>query len=109
MSPEEESAPTYSPKIVKTLPKKTITQDKQVVKFEVKVTGNPRPQTRWLKEGREIKSSEEFVIENYEDGTSVLILNDVYPDDTGEIKFEAYNPLGVAETTTYFVVEGNKI
>lgn len=107
LSPEEDSAPTFSPKIVKSLPKKIVSQDKQVVKFEVKVEGNPKPEIKWTKEGREIRSSEEFVIENFEDGTSILIMNDVYPDDTGVIKFEAFNPLGIAETSTQFVVEGN--
>jgi titin len=76
------------------------------VKLEVKVIGNPKPEIRWIKNGQEIHSSEEYQIENFEDGTSVLIINDVYPDDTGEIKVEAYNALGVAETTTFFVVEG---
>lgn len=77
------------------------------MKFEVKVIGHPKPQVKWTKHGEEIVASEEFQIENLEDGTSILIINDVYPDDTGEIKFEAYNVVGVAETTTKFeVVEG---
>lgn len=80
-----------------------------MVKFEVKVTGSPKPTTKWLKSGEELTPSEEFQIENFEDGTSILIINDVYPDDTGEIKFEAENPLGVAETVTEFVVEGNEM
>lgn len=77
-----------------------------MIKFEVKVIGHPKPKIRWLKHGEEIIPSDEFQIENLEDGTSILIINDVYPDDTGEIKFEAYNSVGVAETITQFVVEG---
>ena len=77
-----------------------------MVKFEVKVVGKPKPTTQWLKQGEEIIASDEFQIENFEDGTSILIINDVYPDDTGEIKFVAFNSLGVAETTTHFVVGG---
>lgn len=77
-----------------------------MVKFEVKVLGHPKPSTKWLKQGNEIFPSEEYQIENFEDGTSILIINDVYPDDTGEIKFEAFNSLGVAETFTEFCVEG---
>lgn len=77
-----------------------------MVKFEVKVIGKPKPTTQWLKQGEEIVASDEFQIENFEDGTSILIINDVYPDDTGEIKFVAFNSLGVAETTTNFVVGG---
>lgn len=78
-----------------------------MIKFEVKVIGHPKPKVKWLKHGEEILPSDEFQIENLDDGTSILIINDVYPDDTGEIKFEAYNVVGVAETTTQFeVVEG---
>lgn len=96
----------FAPKIVKELPVTTISQDKQMVKLEVKVVGYPKPEVKWLKQGQEITPSEEFQIENLEDGTSILIINDVYPDDTGEIKFEAHNSIGVAETITQFVVEG---
>lgn len=77
-----------------------------MVKFEVKVVGHPKPEVKWSKAGEEILQSEEFQIENLEDGTSILIINDVYPDDTGEIKFEAFNSVGVAETFTEFIVEG---
>lgn len=76
-----------------------------MVKFEVKVVGIPRPEVKWLKAGEEIIPSDEFQIENLEDGTSILIINDVYPDDTGLIKCEAYNSVGVAETVTEFIVE----
>lgn len=46
------------------------------------------------------------MIEEYEDGTSVLTIAEAYPDDTGDISFEAHNPLGVSTTTTYLSVEG---
>jgi len=110
LSPTSPDAPTtlpFAPKIVKELPKVTVSQDKQMTKLEVKVIGHPKPRTKWFKQGEEIKPSEEFQIEDLDDGTSVLVINDVYPDDTGEIKFEAYNAVGVAETITNFVVEGN--
>lgn len=106
LSPEESLSHPFAPKIVKELPKMTISQDKQMVKFEVKVVGIPRPEVKWLKQGEEIVPSDEFQIENLEDGTSILIINDVYPDDTGVIKFEAFNSVGVAETNTQFIVEG---
>lgn len=77
-----------------------------MVKFEVKVVGHPKPQVKWFKQGEEIVQSDEFQIENTEDGTSILIINEIYPDDTGEIKFEAFNSIGVAETFTQFFVEG---
>lgn len=107
LSPDENISNPFGPKILKELPVTTISQDKQMVKFEVRVVGNPKPETKWLKHGEEIFPSEEFQIENFDNGTSILIINDVYPDDTGEIKFEAFNSIGVAETITQFFVEGN--
>lgn len=70
------------------------------------MVGKPKPKVKWLRDGEEIFASEEYQIENFEDGTSVLVINNVYPDDVGTISFEAYNPLGVAVTTALFSVEG---
>lgn len=94
-----------APKIVKELPKVVETKDGHVTKLEVKVTGKPKPVGKWLKQGQEIVSSNEFIIENLDDGTSILTISEVYPDDTGDITYEAHNPLGVAVTTTQLVVE----
>lgn len=76
--------------------------------MEVKVKGKPKPQAKWFKHGVEIIPSQEFQIEELEDGTSVLTIAETYPDDTGEIVFEAHNPLGVSTTTTYLSVEGKQ-
>lgn len=73
--------------------------------MEVQVTGKPKPEGKWLKQGEEIVPSSEFIIENYDDGTSVLTISEVYPDDTGDITYEAQNSLGVAVTTTQLLVE----
>jgi len=76
-------------------------------RLEVKVKGKPKPEGKWYKQGVEIVSSQEFQIEEFEDGTSMLTIAETFPDDTGEIVFEAHNPLGVSTTTTYLSVEGN--
>lgn len=78
----------------------------ELATLEVKVTGVPKPTVKWLRDDEEIFASEEYQIENFEDGTSMLIINHVYPDDVGTITFEAHNSLGVAMTTTLFSVEG---
>lgn len=76
-------------------------------RLEVKVEGKPKPTPKWIKQGVEIQEpSEGIIIENFEDGTSVLTITEVYPDDVGDIVFEAYNPLGVATTTTELSLEG---
>lgn len=53
-----------------------------------------------------MKPSPEFIIEEYEDGTSILTITEVYPDDVGEIVVVAENPLGVATTNTILEMEG---
>lgn len=75
--------------------------------MEVKVKGKPKPEGKWYKQGVEIISSQEFLIEEFEDGVSVLTIAETFLDDTGEIVFEAHNPLGVSTTTGYLSVEGN--
>ncbi|RLU21523.1 hypothetical protein DMN91_005896, partial [Ooceraea biroi] len=98
----EESAP----EIIKTLPQLVPTKDGELTRLEVKVKGKPKPKGKWYKQGVEIIPSQEFQIEEFEDGTSVLTIAETFPDDTGEIVFEAYNPLGVSTTMTYLSVEG---
>lgn len=98
-----------APKIIKKLPEVVSTKEGDVTKLEVKAVGKPKPEGKWMKNGDEIKPSNEFVIENFEDGTSVLTITEVYPDDTGEIVYEAYNPLGVAITTTLLSVDEGKL
>lgn len=96
----------FSPKIVRKLPKVIKPKGNEVVKLEVKVTGKPKPEVKWFKQGEELFPSEEYQMENFDDGTSVLVINNVYEDDTGDITFEAHNALGVAITTTELTVEG---
>lgn len=100
-----ESDTECAPKIVQKLPEVVRTKDGDVTRLEVKAVGKPKPEGKWLKHGEEIVPSTEFIVENFEDGTSVLTITEVYPDDTGEITFEAHNPLGVAITTTELSVE----
>lgn len=95
-----------APKITRKLPKVTKPKDNELLKLEVKVEGQPKPDVKWFKQGEELFPSEEYQIENLEDGTSILFINNVYEDDTGEITFEAHNALGVAVTTTELSVEG---
>ncbi|XP_031367951.1 titin isoform X4 [Apis dorsata] len=99
---DEESAP----EIVKKLPQLIPTKVGELTRLEVKVKGKPKPEGKWYKQGVEIVPSQEFLIEEFEDGTSVLTIAETYPDDMGEIVFEVHNPLGVSTTTTYLSVEG---
>ena len=64
---------------------------------------------RWYLNGKEISASKDFSIDNLEDGTSILNITEVYPDDAGELMCEAQNDNGVATTTTQLNVIGQPI
>lgn len=68
--------------------------------LEVKAVGNPKPTVRWYKQGTEIVPNKDFQVENFEDGTSVLTIMEIFPDDVGEISCEVQNELGVDQTVT---------
>lgn len=72
----------------------------------MKAEGTPQPTVHWFKQGAEVVPSEEFIIENFDDGTSVLTIPEIYPDDVGEIICEAHNELGVTQTVTYIDLPG---
>lgn len=95
-----------APKIVKKLPKMVETTAGEAATLEVKAIGKPKPTTKWLKADEEIIPSEDYLIENYPDGTSVLTVTNVQPDDIDQITFEAVNAVGAAKTTTKLHVEG---
>jgi len=77
--------------------------------LEVKAVGNPKPTVRWYKQGAPIVPNKDFQVENFEDGTSVLTIMEVFPDDVGEISCEVQNPLGVDQTITELQVLGTDI
>lgn len=95
-----------APKIVKKLPKVIETTAGEIKTLEVKAIGRPKPTPKWLKANEEIIPSENYLIENYPDGTSVLTIINVQPDTIDKITFEAVNPVGIAKTATELKVEG---
>ncbi|KAG5897350.1 hypothetical protein JTB14_030235 [Gonioctena quinquepunctata] len=102
---QSDSDVEFAPRITKKLPQVVATKDGDVTRLEVTAVGKPKPEGRWLKHGEEIIPSKEFIIENFEDGTSILTITEVFPDDTGEIVYEAENSLGVAISSTELLVE----
>lgn len=71
--------------------------------------GYPRSVVRWYLNGKEILPSKDFVIDNLEDGTSILSISEVFPDDIGELMCEAQNENGIATTTTQLNMIGQLI
>lgn len=95
-----------APKIVKKLPKVVQTKEGETTTLEVKAIGKPKPTPKWLKANEEIIPSDDYLIENYPDGTSVLTIANVQSDTIDQITFEAVNPVGIAKTATKLNIEG---
>lgn len=82
------------------------TKSGETATLEVKVIGKPKPTPKWLKANEEIIPSDDYLIENYPDGTSVLTITNVQPNVVDHITFEAVNAVGKAKTATKFQIEG---
>lgn len=64
-------------------------------KIDAKVSGFPKPDVTWYKNGEKITSSTKFSI-IYEENTSVITINSLERSDTGKYVVEAKNNAGVA-------------
>jgi hypothetical protein len=61
----------------------------------------------WVKDDMEIPDCEDFRYVDHGDGRFGLRLADVYPQDSGEYRCEAYNEHGDAVTRGIVSVRGN--
>lgn len=68
----------------------------------------PRAIVRWFHNGRELLPSKEFGLDHYEDGTSILTMSEVFPDDGGELMCEAQNDKGVTTCVVQLNVVGGQ-
>ncbi|XP_066587325.1 obscurin isoform X2 [Prorops nasuta] len=90
---EESGQATATPEIVTSnLEDRTIFET-QTTCFEVKVTGLPRPDGKWFKDGKQVRSSDRLRIEHVSE-TFKLTLSRAQSDDEGIYSFVATNKLG---------------
>lgn len=73
--------------------------------FEAIVAGQPPPEVTWFREGHQITDSDDFKITR-EGNKSVLLIKEVFPEDSGIFTCRATNPAGVAECSAELFVEG---
>ncbi|XP_030642366.1 myosin light chain kinase, smooth muscle [Chanos chanos] len=74
------------------------------VSMTVEVTGHPRPGVIWLHNGQEIQEMEDFHFEQKENKYSLLI-QEVFPEDTGTYTCEIWNEVGVARSEALLTVQ----
>ena len=99
--PTEEKA--LPPEITKRLQDLNVTEG-DTARFEVEVTGNPKPDAHWATNNAEIMGNDETAMETSGD-TYRLIMKDVVPDDEGEYTFTATNKAGKVSCTAKLSVQ----
>ncbi|CAG0878668.1 unnamed protein product [Darwinula stevensoni] len=70
-----------------------IVQEGQAATFTCKISGQPAPKIKWMKDGKQIKQSRYFRMVS-EDETYSLHVSEAFPEDEGLYKCIAENPAG---------------
>lgn len=91
------------PQFTKNLTDLTV-NDGESLTLTTHVTGDPDPQIQWIKNNKQLSSSE-VVDLKYKNGIAKLTINEVYPEDEGEYICKATNVMGTAETTCRLTVK----
>lgn len=79
--------------------------EKKVTKLEAEISGVPKPQIVWLKNGEIIKGDERIQAHDAKGGVYQLIIKNSRKDDTGVYVCRAINEIGQAECTAQLVIE----
>lgn len=69
-------------------------------------SGNPPPEVLWLHDGQEVMESEDFHLLQ-EENRCTLLIQEVFPEDTGTYSCRAWNQSGQDQTQCQLTVEGN--
>ncbi|XP_059609271.1 obscurin isoform X5 [Phlebotomus argentipes] len=75
------------------------------VTMNVKTTGHPPPEIKWMHNGEEIRPSEHFKVDTTPKGASTLVIDRVEPKDAGEYKVIATNDEGAATSKAHLSVK----
>ena len=74
--------------------------------FHVLVTGSPPPEVDWVKGDDKLEDAGRFaMLDNEEEGSFSLIVEDVKPEDSGKYECIAFNELGEVSCKANLVVE----
>lgn len=73
-------------------------QDGSRFELRVSVKGDPDPQVVWTKDGRELNSNDIIEVK-YKNGIATVIINEIYPEDSGRYACKATNTKGAVETS----------
>ncbi|XP_008303089.1 myosin light chain kinase, smooth muscle [Stegastes partitus] len=74
------------------------------VAMTVELSGHPPPDVVWLHDGQEVKESEDFQLLR-EEGCCTMLIQEVFPEDTGTYSCQAWNQYGEDRTEARLTVE----
>uniref|UniRef100_A0A673MA86 OBSCN n=1 Tax=Sinocyclocheilus rhinocerous TaxID=307959 RepID=A0A673MA86_9TELE len=77
----------------------------QTVKLACKITGAPKPQVTWYKDGRAVEADPHHIIIEDPDGSCTLILDNMTADDSGQYMCFATSSAGNASTLGKITVQ----
>lgn len=75
----------------------------QPLKLAAKISGHPKPEVKWLKDGRPIRAGNRIILSSLPDGTVSLEIESTKPEDAGKYSLSVSNDLG--ESTSDSAVE----
>ena len=76
------------------LPTETNLVEGKPLKLSAKISGNPKPETKWLKDGKAILNDNRVIISSFSDGTLSLEIEAVRVEDSGNYTLVTSNHLG---------------
>uniref|UniRef100_A0A8C3JY91 Myosin light chain kinase, smooth muscle n=1 Tax=Calidris pygmaea TaxID=425635 RepID=A0A8C3JY91_9CHAR len=105
---EEKREPLGIPPQFESRPQSLEASEGQEIKFKSKVSGKPKPDVEWFKEGEPIKAGEDVQIYE-EDGIHCLWLKKPSLGDSGSYTCTAFNPKGQTSTSWLLTVRRPKV
>ncbi|XP_054066243.1 myosin light chain kinase, smooth muscle isoform X4 [Rissa tridactyla] len=104
---EEKKEPLGIPPQFESRPQSLEASEGQEIKFKSKVSGKPKPDVEWFKEGEPIQAGEDVRIYE-EDGIHCLWLKKACVGDSGSYSCAAFNPKGQTSTSWLLTVRKKK-
>ncbi|XP_047198478.1 myosin light chain kinase, smooth muscle [Hippoglossus stenolepis] len=94
---------TEAPRFIRRLTDLKV-MDGSRVTMTVELTGHPPPEVVWLHDGQEVAESEDFQLLR-EENLCTLLIQEVFPEDTGTYSVQAWNQHGDDSTQARLTVE----
>ncbi|XP_030583398.1 obscurin [Archocentrus centrarchus] len=102
---QRSSLPTNSPPVFESLLSDCTSKIGQTIKLTCKVSGSPKPDISWFKDGLPLEDDPRHIITSDRSGTCSLILDSLTGEDSGEYACYATSFMGSAGTLAKVVVQ----